>query len=181
MTKNNLESKDNSNFVISPYEYHLNSEIKEKISSNNKLKESICSDSSICRGYSDIFKLTYRINSKFNKLQEQFVLTHTQILILQELSRKDGQPLKELALATNTSKPNITGVIKTMEKKGYVERERNAEDKRSFLIKLTEKGKKMNNKIPSVDALMNNCCQNKTQDEIDILKILLKKFNDSLP
>ncbi|MFP4078176.1 MAG: MarR family winged helix-turn-helix transcriptional regulator, partial [Candidatus Izemoplasmataceae bacterium] len=36
---------------------------------------------------------------------------------------------------------SMSYVLETLEKKGYVRRTRNPEDKRSFLIELTEKGK----------------------------------------
>jgi len=49
------------------------------------------------------------------------------------------------------------------------------------LIKLTKKGQELQKDLPSVDAMMNNCCEGVTQDEITILKMLLKKFHDSLP
>ncbi len=68
-----------------------------------------------------------------------------------------------------------------MEKNGFVNREKNSKDGRSYLIKLTKKGQELQKDLPSVDAMMNNCCEGVTQDEINILKMLLKKFHDSLP
>ena len=143
--------------------------------------ENLNCESSVCEGFSEVFQLTHDIDKKFNKMQEKFVLTRTQILILQELWKRDAQQLKELANTSNSSRANITGVIKTMEKKGFVIREKNNKDGRSYLIKITKKGQKLKNDVPSVDVMMNDCCKNVTQDEINILRILLKKFHDSLP
>lgn len=186
MTKNDLEVKIKTIAISKPSIITSENQLSSNEDNNCCSSDSICSEdssceSSICEGYSDIINLTFAINKKFEKIQEQYVLTRTQILVLQELWKKDLAQLKALADASGSSRANITGVINTMEKNGFVTREKNSKDGRSYLIKLTKKGQELQNDLPSINTMMNDCCKGITQDEITILKMLLKKFHDSLP
>ena len=62
-------------------------------------------------------------------------------LILELLNDKDNIPLKMLKEATHKDSGSITSSINTLEKDGFVKRNRNEQDKRSFLITITPKGR----------------------------------------
>ncbi|MCM3108971.1 MarR family winged helix-turn-helix transcriptional regulator, partial [Bacillus velezensis] len=87
---------------------------------------------------------TYKVNRLFNKFYEkqlrQFNLTFSQYLVLLTLWEKNPQTLlaigKKLNLASNT----LTPLLKRLEQDGWVQRNRDENDKRNLIIKLTEKG-----------------------------------------
>lgn len=87
---------------------------------------------------------TYKVNRLFNKFYEkqlrQFNLTFSQYLVLLTLWEENPQTLlaigKKLNLASNT----LTPLLKRLEKDGWVQRNRDENDKRNLIIKLTEKG-----------------------------------------
>jgi DNA-binding MarR family transcriptional regulator len=60
---------------------------------------------------------------------------------------------KELGERTLITKGTLTGVIDRLEQKGLVERARNCDDKRSFLVRLTAEGDTLfRNVFPAVVA-----------------------------
>ena len=69
-------------------------------------------------------------------------LTHAQFDIIATLGNTPGMSYKELGDQTLITKGTLTGVIERLEQKGLVERERNADDKRSFFIRLTAAGER---------------------------------------
>lgn len=146
--------------------------------------EDCCEEPSICEGFSDAFELIHDINKKFEKLQRQAIsndeLTTAQYFILRQLWVTDGLQFKDLANACNCSRSTITGVIDTMEKKNLVKRVSHPNDRRSILVKLTEKGMALKETTPTLDSLTNNCCKGINQDELDTLCVLLRKVSDSL-
>ncbi|UGQ49305.1 MarR family winged helix-turn-helix transcriptional regulator [Massilia endophytica] len=83
----------------------------------------------------------------FERLSGQHVrecgLTHAQFDIIATLGNTPGMPYKELGERTLITKGTLTGVIERLEEKGLVERERSADDKRSFFIRLTPQGEKL--------------------------------------
>ena len=132
----------------------------------------------------DVFELINILNKKYEKLQrdniQELELTPTQHFILRELWQTDGQQFKDLADICNCSRSTITGVVDTMEKKRLVSRESHPSDRRSLLVKLTEKGKKLKNKTPPLESIVNGCCPGINQEEMEQLEELLQKLLNSL-
>ncbi len=134
--------------------------------------------------FSEIYKLNNRINKKFEKLQRRIIqkenLTTAQYSILQQLWEKDGINFKQLADACCCSQSTITGIVDTMEKKDVVIRKMNPEDRRSVLVMLTDKGKKLESETPNINSILDNCCSGFDPNDIQLLTILLKKLDKSL-
>ena len=70
-------------------------------------------------------------------------LTPTQFSVLEIIYSKGSLKIGQLIEKVLSTSGNMTVVIKNMEKKGLVEKINDKNDKRSFLINLTEKGKKI--------------------------------------
>ncbi|MFX1346519.1 MAG: MarR family winged helix-turn-helix transcriptional regulator [Promethearchaeota archaeon] len=133
--------------------------------------------------FTEIFQVINLLNKKYEKLQRRVVknenLTPPQYSILMELWKSDGKQFKDLASACCCSPSTITGIIDTMEKNDLVYRENNPEDRRSLLVKLTEKGKKIEGTTPPIKIILKHCCEGFTSEEVDQLTSLLNKLSDS--
>jgi len=70
-------------------------------------------------------------------------LTHAQFDIIATLGNTPGMSYKDLGDRTLITKGTLTGVIERLEQKGLVERERNADDKRSYFVRLTPQGERL--------------------------------------
>ncbi|MFW9874543.1 MAG: MarR family winged helix-turn-helix transcriptional regulator [Candidatus Thorarchaeota archaeon] len=147
-------------------------------------KDSNCEDGT-CKtlNFSEIFQLINILSKKYEKLQRQIVksenLTPPQYSILMELWKSDGKPFKDLASACCCSPSTITGIIDTMERNDLVYRENNPNDRRSLLVKLTEKGKEIKKITPPIKIILTNCCEGFTSEEVDRLTQLLNKLSNS--
>ena len=137
----------------------------------------------IVLNFSEIFQLINLLNKKYEKLQRRVVksenLTPPQYSILMELWKSDGKQFKELASACCCSPSTITGIVDTMEKNKLVSREKNPDDRRSLLVKLTDKGKNIKSSTPPIKIILTNCCEGFTPEEADQLTYLLNKLSDS--
>src|SRR6476661_6666821 len=67
-------------------------------------------------------------------------LTHAQFDIIATLGNTSGMTYKELGERTLITKGTLTGVIDRLEQKGFVERVRSRDDRRSFRVRLTTAG-----------------------------------------
>ena len=150
--------------------------------SENPSEECICSCEA--KDIVDVFELVNKLNKKYEKIQrdniQKLELTTTQHFILRELWESDGRQFKDLADGCNCSRSTITGVIDNMEKKNLVIRESHPSDRRSLLVKLTEKGKKLKSSTPPLETMVNGCCEGIKQEEIESLGVLLEKLLNSL-
>ncbi len=109
-------------------------------------------------------------------------LTPPQYFVLSLLGEHDCRPFKELAAALGCTAATVTGIVDTMEKKGLVVRNPNPADRRSLLIKMTEKGKALLKATPGLENVFGSCCcEVLPADETRELNRLLEKLSDSLP
>jgi MarR family transcriptional regulator, 2-MHQ and catechol-resistance regulon repressor len=69
-------------------------------------------------------------------------LTPPQFDIIATLGNTEGMSFKELGEKTLITKGTLTGVVDRLEAKGLVCRSSHAEDRRSTIVRLTEKGEK---------------------------------------
>jgi DNA-binding MarR family transcriptional regulator len=67
-------------------------------------------------------------------------LTYTQYIVFLVLWEKDGIPVGELGKRLMLDSGTLSPLLKKMRQAGYIEKRQSAEDERSFLITLTDKG-----------------------------------------
>lgn len=75
------------------------------------------------------------------KLVLEYGLTGTQLLILKVAGASGEVAVGEIAKRVSLSPATVTGVLDRLEKRGYVERTRDHEDKRRMMVRVTSGGK----------------------------------------
>ena len=104
-------------------------------------------------------------------------LTHAQFDIIATLGNTTGMSYKELGERTLITKGTLTGVIERLELKGLVERQRSADDKRSFFVRLTAAGEAtFRDVFPRVVARGSAVFANFTADDYADLEKTLSKL-----
>ena len=132
----------------------------------------------------EIFELISLVEKRLKQIQRQMLqevnLTPSQYFVMNLLWEIDGRPLNELASAFPASRPTISTIVDTLEKKDLVNRIPNPVDRRSLLVKLTATGKALQVSTPSLEHIFKDCCASLTQADYRLLGQLLQKLNDSL-
>lgn len=106
-------------------------------------------------------------------------LTPTQFGVLEALYNKGDLRICELIEKILTTSGNITVVIKNLEKDGFIIRSSDPEDKRSSIISITDKGKKIIEDIfPEHINNITRIFSVLTDEEKITLKTILKKFKN---
>ena len=107
---------------------------------------------------------------------EDYGIGSGQFDFLMVLYRQDGISQETLAKILKVSKATSARAIQSLEKEGYVYRQRDEKDLRAYKVYLTEKGKEMRGVILEklisfVDALLSDF----TPEEKEILRLLIHK------
>lgn len=106
-------------------------------------------------------------------------LTTAQFGVLEVLYNKGDLRICEIIEKILTTSGNITVVIKNLEKDGLVKKALDPEDKRSAIISITDKGKKVIEEIlPNHIENIKGIFEVLTDEEKITLKEILKKFKD---
>ena len=124
-----------------------------------------------------------RAEQKIHKIEYETIkaggLTNSQFAVLEVLYSKGDLKICEIIEKILTTSGNVTVVIKNLEKDGLVSKNIDPEDKRSMLISITDKGKKIMDEIfPKHVDNINNIFDILTIEEKLELKKILKKFRN---
>ena len=129
---------------------------------------------------SKIHHLSGRIFAK--KLREyQVEINPAQGRIMFVLWQKDGISISELAKKTSLGKSTLTSMLDRLEEMGYVTRIRSEEDRRSVLIKRTEKDDSWQEVYAQVSQDMGRqYYEGFSESEIDEFEQYLRRLLDNL-
>ncbi|MFZ3579926.1 MarR family winged helix-turn-helix transcriptional regulator [Virgibacillus sp. DJP39] len=118
------------------------------------------------------------ISSYVKKQLEPFNLAPEQNLIMMMLWKKDGISPNEFSCDLNKDKANIARMIASLENKGFIKREDDPSDKRTFKVYLTEEGKRLENLVVPILRETNKTVMNGiTDDQFLVLQNLLTKMS----
>ncbi len=106
-------------------------------------------------------------------------VTPVQVGLLFFLQKNDGSSLTQISQGLMLENPTVTGLIDRLEKLGYVKRSDHPNDRRVYLIHITEKGNKVANKaLPIIKKLNEQIKEGYSKSEIDdFKKVLMGAFN----
>ena len=106
-------------------------------------------------------------------------VTPIQVMLLFFLQQNNGSSLTQISQGLMLENPTVTGLIDRLEKSGYVKRSDHPNDRRVYLVHLTEKGNKVAKKaLPIVKKLNEQIKEGYSKEEIgNFTKVLFGAFN----
>jgi len=106
-------------------------------------------------------------------------VTPIQVMLLFFLQKNNGSSLTQISQGLMLENPTVTGLIDRLEKLGYVKRSDHPNDRRVYLVHLTEKGKKVANKaLPIIKKLNEEIKKGYSKGEMEgFQKVLVGTFN----
>lgn len=109
-------------------------------------------------------------------------VTNEHFALLLPLWNKDGQSQIELCDKTCKSKPNVTRILDTMEKRGMVIRRDDENDRRKCLVFLTDYGKQLKNPLLEIALEYGTCVmQGFGEDEMALFIDFLSRVRGNIP
>jgi MarR family transcriptional regulator, 2-MHQ and catechol-resistance regulon repressor len=126
-----------------------------------------------------------RAFSSFNRVAmkdiAEYGITQAQFGVLECLGHLGPMTLGELTRKMLVSGGNMTVVVNNLERDGYVQRIRDAEDRRVFMVRLSPRGKAFFNEIfPKHAECIRKAASVLTAEEQVLLSGLLKKIGRGL-
>lgn len=99
---------------------------------------------------SSIRKIVRAIDIYSRKINSEFGLTTPQLLCLYSLREKESMTLSQLAAEVNLGTSTVNGIVDRLQAKTLINRERALDDKRRVCITITDKGREIVEKSPSL-------------------------------
>ena len=143
---------------------------------NNNKYEALKLSNQLCF---PLYAVSKEIIRRYKPFLDRLDLTYTQyitMLLLWERGKMNVSSIgKELYLDSGTLSP----VLKKLDEKGYVKRERTKTDERSTMITLTDKGESLKEKAADVPIRMGGCI-NISKDDAAVLYRILYSLLDNI-
>ena len=105
---------------------------------------------------------------------DELGLTYTQYITMMVLWEKKCLTVKELGKELYLDSGTLTPLLKKLEAKGYLVRERSKEDERNLFIFLTEEGEKMKDAALHVPYEMMKCVELDHEERVTLYHLLYK-------
>jgi len=115
--------------------------------------------------------------SKYTPILKKIDLTYTQYISMLALWEHEQLTSKQLGNLLYLDSGTLTPVLKSLEGKGYVKRERSKDDERILNVSLTEVGKRLKDAAVGIPAEIAACLNLKEDEAIQLYTILHKILN----
>ena len=105
---------------------------------------------------------------------DEIDLTYTQYITMMVMWEEKSINVKELGERLFLDSGTLTPVLKKLESKGFINRERSKEDERFLIVNLTEKGIELREKAVDIPAKIGACFPMEEKEAIQLYKTLHK-------
>ncbi len=121
------------------------------------------------------YAVANKILRRYQPLLKELNLTYTQYVTMMVMWEKEKVNEKDLVNALYLKANTLTDLLKNLKNKGYVEIERDKDDKRNIIITLTSVGKALKEKAVNVPKTL-EAEHWLTEEEFALYKKLLNKL-----
>ena len=125
-----------------------------------------------------IYLCAKEIANKYAVVLKDLDLTYTQYIVMMYFWEIGSSNVKELSKAILIDPSTLTPLLRTLERKGYITRNKSAVDERNLLLKVTPKGMKLREKAKNIPSEFAGRL-NMTDDEVaDMFRLLYKMIKN---
>lgn len=119
-------------------------------------------------------KVRRKIHRYYESKLATFNITPVQFYVLSVLWDNDEIKFKDLAIRLEMDGATLTGILDRMEKRGFIQRKADPDDRRSVLICLTDKSKELRPQMIEITQNLDKEFRDKVSEEEfnQLLKIL---------
>lgn len=124
-----------------------------------------------------LYACAKEIVRRYKPYLEEIDLTYTQYITMMVLWEESQINVKELGERLYLDSGTLTPVLKRLEQKKLITRQRDVRDERSLIVTLTDEGIKLREKAVEVPYKMAGCVTLDEKDAKDLYRILHKMLN----
>ena len=121
-----------------------------------------------------LYACSKEIVRRYKPFLDEIDLTYTQYITMMVLWEEESLSVKQLGAKLYLDSGTLTPVLKTLEKKGLVKRERSKEDERNLIVMLTEEGEQLKDKAVTIPQRLAGCLDLDQESAAQLYSILHK-------
>ncbi len=119
-----------------------------------------------------LYAVSKEIIRRYKPFLDELDLTYTQYITMMVMWDDKEMNVKELGEKLYLDSGTLTPVLKKLELKGYIKRQRSRRDERNLIVTITDKGMKLRDEAVKVPAQMGECVKLPSDDAGKLYKTL---------
>ena len=112
---------------------------------------------------------------RYNELLKEYDITYTQYLVMMYFFHEKTSNLKSIGKVLMLDSSTLTPLLKKLEKKGFITREKSSTDERNLIVTITEEGSALKPKLQKVRKEIKRIC-NLTEEEVEMIHKITNKL-----
>ncbi|MBQ9530833.1 MAG: MarR family transcriptional regulator [Eubacterium sp.] len=121
-----------------------------------------------------LYACSKEVVKKYKPFLDELDLTYTQYITMMVLWENKTVNVKELGENLFLDSGTLTPLLKKLENKGYIIRERSKNDERNVIVTITKKGEELKEKAVDVPYKMGQCVRLTKDEAKELYRILYK-------
>ena len=128
-----------------------------------------------------LYAAAWSVTALYTPYLKPLGLTYTQYIVFLVLWEKDGIPVGELGKRLMLDSGTLSPLLKKMRQAGYIEKRQSAEDERSFLITLTDKGRALQEQAREIPRNVGGCIALSHEKAAQLYQLLYELLEHTQP
>lgn len=125
-----------------------------------------------------LYAAAKEVISSYKPLLDKIDLTYTQYIAMMVLWEHKNMGVKELGTHLYLDSGTLTPVLKRLESKGLIRRERSKEDERAVIITITEEGEELKKEALDIPAQLKECVPLSLEESSTLYTLLYKLLSN---
>ncbi len=125
-----------------------------------------------------LYAISKEIVRRYTPFLNEIDLTYTQYIAMMVMWEKKELSVKDLGKKLFLDSGTLTPLLKNLEKKGLVTRERSKIDERFLIVSVTEAGMKLREKAVEIPAKMSGCIKLDPEEAVQLYTIVRKLLGE---
>lgn len=121
-----------------------------------------------------LYSASREVVKKYHPYLTEIGLTYTQYITMMVMWEEKQISVKELGGKLFLDSGTMTPVLKSLEQKGFVLRNRSEQDERSVLVKITESGENLKESAREIPLKVAGCVGLEVEEAKELYKLLYK-------
>ena len=135
------------------------------------MEESLKLENQLCF---PLYACSKEVIKRYKPLLDKLDLTYTQYITMMVLWENESINVKTRGDMLFLDSGTLTPLLKKLESKGYITRNRDTNDERNLLISITSDGKKLKDKAKNVPMEISKCIRLTNEESIELYRLLYK-------
>lgn len=124
-----------------------------------------------------LYAASREVIKRYHPYLEEVGLTYTQYVTMMVVWEKQCISANDLGKKLYLDSGTLTPVLKALEQKGYISRNRSTEDERVLIVSLTEEGKHLKTQCGKIPEMVGACIPISQEDAAELYRLLYELLN----